>query len=276
MSAGPNSNKKTIPFIKMNGAGNDFVIFDARQNEIFLDAAKIKKIADRQSKHRGCDQVIVIKHSPTFDCEMEIYNSDGSLSGACGNATRCVAGMLFEEKKLSEVKIKTIAGVLKAWPQGNLVAVNMGTPSFDWKQIPLSKPMEKIRLHDLEFYVVNVGNPHAVTFVDSALSDKNFAAIGRSVEVDPLFPQKINVEFAKIISDDLIEVRVWERGAGETKACGSGACAVAVLAMKENLIKSRKVTIRFEGGDLIVEWKKDFSIVMTGGYEKEFDGKVEV
>jgi len=272
-----NNNKTKTQFIKMNGAGNDFIIFDARQKQVSLTAEKIKKIADRKNKHKGCDQVIVIKKSPLeADCEMEIYNADGSLSGACGNATRCVATILFEEKNYSAatpiIKIKTIAGVLKAWTNGNLISVDMGKPTFDWNRIPLAKNIEKPTIHGFEFFTVNVGNPHAVSFIKAPLTDEKFFEVGPKVETDKIFPQKTNVEFAQIISDDLIEVRVWERGAGETMACGTGACAVATLAMKNNLIKNRKVTTRFKGGDLIIEWQKDSSIVMTGNATKEFDG----
>jgi diaminopimelate epimerase len=273
-----------FPFIKMNGAGNDFIIFDARKNHISLTAEKIREIADRKSKHMGCDQIIVIQKSAEADCEMEIYNADGSLSGACGNATRCVASILFEEKENAHVesankaiiKIKTIVGVLETWIKGSLISVNMGKPNFDWQKIPLAyaKDTQKISLQGFDFACVNVGNPHAVSFIKTPLTDEKFFKVGPKVEADTIFPQKTNVEFARIISDDLIEVRVWERGTGETLACGSGACAVAVLAIKNNLVKSKKITTRFKGGDLIIEWQDDYSIVMTGGYIKEFEGMI--
>jgi len=249
----------TLPFVKMSGAGNDFVIFDARKTDVFLTSEQIKKISDR--KNIGCDQLIVIKNSTEADCEMEIYNSDGSKSGACGNATRCVASLL--EKP--EVKIKTAAGILKCWRVNDLISVNMGEPKF----------AEDVALHGFNFSCVDVGNPHAVTFLDAKISDEKFCDVGPKIELDKIFPNKTNVEFAQIISNNLIEVRVWERGAGETLACGSGACAVAVAAIKKNLVQSKKITIRFKGGDLEIEWNND-SIVMTGGYTKIFDGEIDL
>lgn len=247
----------------MNGAGNDFVIFDARKNNITLTSKQIQKISDR--KNIGCDQLIILqKAQDDFDVLMEIYNSDGSKSGACGNATRCVAALLFEESKQAEVKIKTAAGILECTNNGDLISVNMGKPKFT----------ENTSLFGFNFKCVDVGNPHAVTFLSDKISDAKFFEIGPKVETHSFFPHKTNVEFARILSDDLIEVRVFERGAGETLACGSGACAVAVLAMKNSLIKSKKVTIRFKGGDLIIEQKDDSSIIMTGGYEKIFSGEI--
>lgn len=274
MSAEQNLN---LSFVKMSGVGNDFVIFDARQNAIHLTPKKIQKISDR--KNIGCDQLILIKNSTAADCLMEIYNSDGSLSGACGNATRCVAAILFSEKdSAQEIKIQTIAGILKCWKSDNLISVNMGIPNFDWQKIPLAHETnsQKILLDNFEFACANLGNPHAVTFISNTLSDAEFFDIGPKVETNSIFPQKTNVEFAQILSDDLIEVRVWERGAGETLACGSGACAVAVLAIKKGLVKSKKITTRFKGGDLIIEWSGENSgMVMTGGFEKLFDGKLD-
>lgn len=265
-------NHKKIPFIKMSGAGNDFVIFDARKTAVSLTAQQIKKISQR--KNIGCDQLIILKNSSGADCEMEIYNSDGSLSGACGNATRCVAS-LFDK---TEVKIKTAAGILKCWKNGNLISVDMGVPNFEAKKIPLSLEVDsqKIALFGFEFSCVNVGNPHAVTFIKKPLSDKEFFEVGPKVETNSLFPQKTNVEFAQILSDNLIEVRVWERGAGETLACGTGACAVGILAIRKNLVKNKKVTTRFKGGDLEIEWHGDgTSVIMTGGYDKIFDGVID-
>jgi len=269
MSAELQNQNHKIPFIKMNGAGNSFVIFDARKNPVFLTSEQIIKISDK--KNIGCDQLIIMRGGKNVDCEMEIYNSDGSLSGACGNATRCVASILFSDPttSLAElVKIKTAAGILKCRRDGNLISVDMGIPTFE---------KDKILLHGFEFNCVDVGNPHAVTFIAKPLSDEQFFAVGPSVETDSYFPQKTNVEFARIISDDLIEVRVWERGAGETLACGTGACAVGILAIKRNLIKNNRVITRFKGGDLTIEWNGvGTSVIMTGGYEKEFEGHFSV
>lgn len=261
----------------MSGAGNDFVIFDARHANIILTTSQITKVSNRD--YLGCDQVIVIKDSSQADCLMEIYNADGSLSGACGNATRCVASILMEEKKHREVKIKTAAGILKCWKRGDLISVDMGFPNFTWDKIPLSHEADsqKIALQDLEFACVNVGNPHAVTFISDDLSDEDFFRIGPKVECDEIFPQKINVEFAQIISDDLIKVRVWERGAGETLACGSGACAVAIIAIKKHLVNKNKITTRFKGGDLMIEWNGNGSaVIMTGDYQQISAGEIEL
>lgn len=262
-----------MKFIKMNGAGNDFVIFDARKQLVELSSKQIKNISDR--KNIGCDQLIVMRASTDADIEMIIYNSDGSISGACGNATRCVASLLDG----AEVKIKTAAGILQCKKNGDLISVNMGKPRFDWDAIPLTKNIDsqKISLEGLEFACLNIGNPHAVTFISAPLQDKVFFDIGPKIENNSLFPKKTNVEFAQIISDDLINVRVWERGAGETLACGSGACAVGILAIKHGLVSGNKVTTRFKGGDLIIEWNGDRSaVIMTGGYEKEFEGNYEL
>ena len=294
-SSGFKASGRKISFVKMSGAGNDFVIFDARKRTIHFSNEQIKKICDR--KNIGCDQLIVIKNSNTKTessketdgfktAAMEIYNPDGSVSGACGNATRCVASILLLEQKTSQIKIKTAAGILNCWQLANLddelISVNMGVPAFDWQKIPLAlqTDSQKVQLFGLEFSCVNVGNPHAVAFIDQNLSDKSFFEIGPKVENNPLFLQKTNVEFARILSERLIEVRVWERGVGETLACGSGACAVAILAIKKNLTLEKKITIRFKGGDLIIEWNgnaENFEtpVIMTGGYKKIFSGEID-
>lgn len=258
-----------FPFVKMSGAGNDFVIFDARSQEISLSADDIKNISDR--KNIGCDQLIVIKNSQDADCFMQIYNSDGSTSSTCGNATICVASILMKEKKSDFVKIKTAADLLECSKYSDsLISVKMGIPKFSWDKIPLSKKMDsqKVEIDGFNFACVNVGNPHAVSFIPSSLSDEEFFRMGKKVESHEYFPQKVNVEFVQIKKDDLLEVRVFERGAGETLACGSGACAVACAAIKNNFVSSKKITTRFKGGDLIVEWsgEDDACIVMTGGY----------
>ena len=266
------NNSKQIHFTKMSGAGNDFVIFDARNQDLQLSIEQIKKISNRNII--GCDQLIIIRNFEGVDCLMEIYNSDGSISGACGNATRCVASLLDGD----EVKIKTAAGILECRKQDDLISVNMGVPKFLWQEIPLSQEADsqKLLLENFEFACLNIGNPHAVTFIDKPLDDKKFFDVGKKVENNSIFKNKTNVEFAQIISDDLIEVRVWERGAGETLACGSGACAVGILAMKKSLIKKNKVTTRFRGGDLIIEWNGlGSAVIMTGEYEVEFFGVVD-
>ncbi|MFT6106234.1 MAG: diaminopimelate epimerase [Rickettsiales bacterium] len=266
-----------MDFLKMNGAGNDFVIIDAvkNKNALELTSQQISKICNRSNV--GCDQFIVLKDSSEADILMEIYNSDGSISGACGNATRCVASILMAEKECDEVNIKTVTGILNAKKEGNLIAVNMGQPKFDWQEIPL---LNKKNTEDFvaegfpqyRFSAVNMGNPHIVTFVDQYLSDETFLRDGKALEIHPLFPQKTNVEFVKIISPNHIKVRVWERGAGETLACGSGACAVAVAAIRANLVPRCKIKISFKGGDLFIDWRQNGDVIMIGGFEKTFSG----
>lgn len=265
-----------IPFVKMSGAGNDFVIFDARKNPLHFSPQQIAKICDR--KIIGCDQLIIIRNSSTEDCLMEIYNADGSSSATCGNATRCVASILMNEKNVDQIKIKTSAALLECWREGDLISVNMGIPNFDWQKIPLTEEQDsqKISLFGFDFSCVNLGNPHVVTFIDQPLSDKKFSEIAPQISFNKIFPKQANVEFAQILNSDLIEVRVFERGAGETLACGSGACAVGILAIKNNLTKSKKITTRFKGGDLQIEWNGEgSSVIMTGGYKKIFSGELD-
>ena len=247
----------------MSGAGNDFAIFDARKSNITLTSNQIQKISER--KNIGCDQLIILKNSDGCDVLMEIYNSDGSMSGACGNATRCVASLIIDETNKQKIKIKTAARILECWKSGDEISVNMGK----------AKLTPNVTLYGFDFLCVDVGNPHAVTFLPVEIANEKFFEVGPKVEKDKFFPNKTNVEFAQILADDLIAVRVFERGAGETLACGSGACAVGVLAIKNSLVKSKKVTIRFKGGDLKIELLDDDSIIMTGGYEKIFSGEID-
>jgi diaminopimelate epimerase len=267
-----------IPFVKMSGIGNDFIIFDGRKQEIKLSKTEIAKFCNR--KNIGCDQLIIIKKSISANCLMEIYNADASTSAACGNATRCVAAIIFDEERTANITIETAAGILKCQKVAEeLIAVEIAIPNFDWQKIPLAREIDsqKITLHGFNFATVNVGNPHAVSFVEEIPNDDVFFDIAPKVCFNELFLKQINVEFAKIISDELIEVRVFERGAGETLACGTGACAVGILAIKHNLVKSKKITIRFKGGDLLITWNNENSyVVMTGSYEKIFDGIVEI
>jgi diaminopimelate epimerase len=267
-----------IDFIKMSGLGNDFVIIDARERNYEFLPNLIIKIANR--KNIGCDQLILLKNSLVADISIEIYNVDSSKSGACGNATRCVAGLLMKEKNLKKVSIETVSGILQAWIDNNLIAVNMGKPKFDWPEIPLSTKIDSQklifnRICQYQFGAVNIGNPHIVTFIKQSLSDKEFFTIAPQLEIHPLFVQKTNIEFAQILSLNHIKVRVWERGVGETMACGSGACAVAILAIKQNLIPRQKTIISFKGGDLFIDWLKDDSTIMIGDYQKIFSGTID-
>ncbi len=282
MSAAPNLNQiKTrdkLNFTKMSGAGNDFIIFDERKKPLNFSPKEIQKISER--KNIGCDQFIILKNSQKAQCFMEIFNSDGSTSGACGNATRCVAAIIFDENPDQKIiTIQTIAGILECKKNTDkTISVNMGIPKFNWQSIPLANEInsQKIALFNHIFSSVNIGNPHAVTFLNKNLSDEDFFSIGSKVEVHEFFPQKTNVEFAKLINENLIEVRVWERGVGETMACGTGACAVGILAIKHEITKSKKIITRFKGGDLEISWGGEGKpVIMSGGYQKIFQGEID-
>lgn len=260
-----------LNFLKMNAAGNDFIIFDARNSKIELSDIYIQKLCNRTNI--GCDQLAILKKSSRAQCFMEIYNQDGSPSAVCGNLTRCVAALIMEEEKSSAIVIETAAGLLNCWRHsndkisGDNISVEMAVPIFE----------KNFSYQDLDFFCVNMGNPHAVIFVDYMPQDVDFFDIAPKVEIDPFFVKKTNVEFAKIISDKIIEVRVWERGAGETLACGSGACAVVAAAIKNKLIAGNKIITRFKGGDLTIEWSgnEKSPIIMTGGYKKVFAGVLD-
>lgn len=271
-------NMKKIPFVKMNGAGNDFVIIDQRQQQHNLTKNDIINICDR--KIIGCDQLILISNSKNADCFMSIYNKDGSQSATCGNATRCVASIILNENKNSQkILIETLAGNLECWNHNSkMISVKMGIPKFNWQEIPLSKESNTQGLDILgyKFYCVNIGNPHAVAFFQKTISNNDLYEIGPKIENHQFFPEKTNVEFAVIKSDKLIEAKVWERGSGETKACGSGACAIAVTAIKNDFIKNNEVEIKFPGGSTFINWDKKNSVIMTGYYDREFNGNYEV
>lgn len=269
-----------IPFLKMNGVGNDFVIIDERQQSYNLSCQNIINICDRKNGI-GCDQLVIIQNSAEANCFMAIYNQDGSRSATCGNATRCVAAIIFDEdKNLDQISIATLAGSLECWKSSqNMISVRMGIPEFSWSKIPLSKAIDtqNLEIFDYKFYCVNVGNPHAVTFLTKMINDDEFLKIGPQIENHQLFPEKINVEFAVIKSDSKITARVWERGSGETKACGSGACAIAITAIKNNFVNKNEIEIEFPGGSTFIKWPNDQeSVIMTGTYIKEFSGYYEL
>ncbi|GAM99539.1 diaminopimelate epimerase [alpha proteobacterium U9-1i] len=264
-------------YFKMNGTGNDFVIIDARsRGSMPLSAAQVKAIADRKSGV-GCDQVIAIERSIRGDAFMRIWNQDGGEVTACGNATRCVAWMLMEEGGANSRRIETGAGMLYAERAGNgLITVDMGSPLLRWEEIPVARAMDTARL---DFSIdglsgpggVNMGNPHAVFFVDD-VSAVPIESIGPKVEHDPLFPQRVNVGFAEVRSAERIRLRVWERGVGLTKACGTGACAAVVAAHRQGRT-GRNVEIIADGGSLQIEWRAgDDRVLMTGPVELEGTG----
>ncbi|MGV3554386.1 MAG: diaminopimelate epimerase [Croceibacterium sp.] len=259
-----------IPFIKMHGLGNDFVVLDGRDGKLPpLEAQAARAIADRHTGI-GCDQVIVLEPSEIADFRMRIRNADGGEVEACGNATRAVA-MLHGEP----VEIETVAGVLSARPEDGGVAVDMGEPEFGWEEIPLSDAMDTLDMpvgwDELERpTAVNIGNPHVVFFVPDC--DKiELEHLGPAIETDPLFPERINVNVATIEAPDAIRLRVWERGAGLTRACGTGACATAVAAMRRKLV-GREVVVSLPGGQLLISWGEDGRVTMTGPASESFRG----
>jgi len=236
-----------IKAFKMDGLGNDFVIIDQRDKSINLNKDQIIKICDRN--YIGCDQLILIKKNSQTDAGLEFYNSDGSVSGACGNGTRCVADLLAKEKKKEEIILWTSGGILKSRIlRDNLVETEIGISKTNWNEIPLSKNLDtknlNIKILDknnkehIGGTAVNVGNPHLIFFVD-IIENYNLEKIGPEIENHKFFPEKCNVTLAKVVNKNLIKVRVWERGAGLTKACGTAACATAVAANINKLIEKK-------------------------------------
>ena len=256
---------------KMDGLGNDFVILDQRFNEIILTKEQIIKICSRS--FIGCDQLIIINNSEDNDGDLIFYNSDGSESSACGNGTRCVAYLISEENNKKEINLRTKSGILNSKIlDRNLVETVIGVARTDWKEIPISHKIDtknlNLRIEDKnknEYFggtAVNVGNPHTIFFVDR-LENYNLSEIGPSLEKNKLFPDRCNITLAEIENSKKIFVKVWERGAGLTKACGSAACATA-FASKINGFTENEVDIAFELGNLSISINKNNSIKMKG------------
>ena len=273
---------RSIPFRKMNGLGNDFVVLDARARALPLGADALRAIADRK-EGIGCDQIIALEPSRRADVFMRIWNADGGEVGACGNAARCVAAIVAAERGEKSVSIETESGVLAALAGADgTVTVDMGAPRFAWNEIPLSEPFHDTRRIELQIgpidapvlhtpSVVNVGNPHALFFVDDVAAH-DLAKFGPMLEHHPLFPERANISLVQVLSQDHLRVRTWERGAGLTRACGTAACAAAVAAARLKLA-GRKVSVSLPGGDLLIEWREgDGHILMTGPYALDFEG----
>ena len=259
-----------VPFLKMHGLGNDFVIIDARETESPITSQVAKAIGERHFGV-GYDQLVVMTNSQKADVELIFWNSDGSLSDACGNASRCVARLIMDENNSEEITLKTGSGVLLARKGSNgFISVNMGHPQLDWDLIPLK---EKVDLLELPIEgrpaAVGMGNPHCVFVVDD-VNLVDLVSWGSKIEAHELFPKKTNVEFIQIIDRKNIRQRTFERGAGETLACGSGACAVAVAAHLKGLTE-RNVNIYLDGGQLSIDWLED-GIWMTGPTSFVFKG----
>ncbi len=284
-----------IDFIKMHGLGNDFILIDCIQQVNIINNLDFKAVS-KQLCHRrfgiGADQVLLLCPSDTADFQMKIHNADGSEVEMCGNGIRCLAKYIWD-RNLSEKRIldiETLAGIVKPEKAGDLVKVDMGEPIFEPERIPVNiknlpsttlkngKVIVDYRLdiEDRPFKItcVSMGNPHAVIFVDDVT---NFPVTyyGPMVETHSLFPKKVNVEFIEVLSSDTIKMRVWERGSGETMACGTGASAAAVASNIKGLT-DKKVTVQLLGGDLIVDWAADNHVYMTGPAVEVYQGRIQI
>jgi len=259
-----------LPFMKMHGLGNDFVVIDARRRTLPVTAALAQALGDRHMGV-GFDQLAVIETDEAADARLTFYNADGSLSAACGNATRCIARYLMDEGALPALTLRTERGLLAAEDAGNgLTRVNMGAPMLDWDQIPLAQPTDTLHLPIPGDPVgTGMGNPHCTFFV----ADAEAVALGTdgpAFEHHPLFPERTNVEFVQVLSHDAIRLRIWERGTGITLASGSCSCAAAVAAARRGLT-GRRVTVHVDGGTLQIDWRED-GVWMTGPTAHVFDG----
>jgi diaminopimelate epimerase len=271
---------RDTPFIKMHGLGNDFVVIDARARKLALDETTVRVIADRHLGV-GCDQLLVLEKPKTrgADVFMRIRNADGSEAEACGNGARCVADLVMREKGKDRITIETVAGLLEANAAGEQrVGVDMGQPRLAWREIPLARDCDTLNVPlSLGPLVVPVctsmGNPHATFFVDDAEAI-DLAALGPRLEHDPIFPERANIGIVQVLSLERLRFRVWERGAGITIACGTGACAALVAAARRGLT-GRKAEVVLDGGTLEIEWRADGHVLMTGAVAVSFHGTLD-
>jgi len=268
---------------KMDGLGNDFIIFDRRKKSMSLTKDQIIKISDRNNI--GCDQVIFIELDEKNNTFLRFYNSDGSEISACGNGSRCVADLLMKENNIRKISFKTKVGTLEAeLNDKNLVCINMGQPNFKWNKIPLSKEMNnknleiKIKNNDgkeiIGGFSLSIGNPHIIFFVED-FNQFNLKDIGPRIENHDYFPEKCNVTLASIKNKKHVKIKVWERGAGLTKACGTAACATVVAGFTLNLTE-RSTNIEFSEGLLNINWKENNNIYMTGKVSEIKKIKVDI
>ncbi|MFW5654443.1 MAG: diaminopimelate epimerase [Roseicyclus sp.] len=259
-----------LPFMKMHGLGNDFVVIDARVTPVTVSPALARAIADR-NRGVGFDQLAIIEPDAEADLRLRFLNADGSPSAACGNATRCIARHEMEMRGCARLSIRTGRGLLEARDAGRgLTSVNMGKPLTDWADIPLSRAVDTLHLPlDGDPVATSMGNPHCTFFVADAEAI-DLAERGAAVENDPLFPERTNVQFAQMLGPDRMRVRVWERGAGVTLASGSSSCAVAVAAARRGLT-GREVRITLDGGDILIDWRET-GVWMTGPTAHVFSG----
>jgi diaminopimelate epimerase len=268
-----------LPFRKMHGLGNDFVVVDARARAVSLDPAAVRAIADRRTGV-GFDELLIIERPRDGgDAFMGVRNADGSVSASCGNGARCVAGLLMTETGKDKIVLETAAGPVIAWrAERDLIAVDMGPAYAAWNEIPLREAHDTLHVPVSEGplkdpVAVSVGNPHAVFFVpDVAAID--LATIGAKLERHPMFPERANIEIVQVLGRKHLRMRVWERGAGITRACGTGACAVGVAAARRG-VADRAVTITLDGGDLQIVWREDGHVIMTGPIAESFSGTLD-
>lgn len=271
-------------FVKMHGLGNDFAIFDGRAEKVDFTTAQIQAMGDRRTGI-GFDQMVIIDPPKSADTDafMRIYNADGGEVGACGNVSRCVAKMLINETKKEAVYLETKAAKLEGKMKGDKVTVDMGLVYLEWQKIPLSHEEDTLDLSAVAEGVlkhpvaVNVGNPHAVFFLQhKEIEDVPLEKLGPRVENHALFPEKVNVEVAHVLERDRVRMRVWERGVGITRACGTGACAVVVAGVRRGLT-DRRATVELDGGELEIEWREsDNHVLMTGPVAESFRGEIEI
>jgi diaminopimelate epimerase len=275
-------NAPMTAFVKMHGLGNDFVVFDARDGAVNLTPARAKAVADRHFGV-GCDTVAIIRPGGAeTDASILFYNADGSETESCFNATRCVARLLLDERGLARVKLDTQGGMLICSDAGKgQVMVDMGPPRLDWSQVPLASEVDTANFPldvggaSLPASAVSMGNPHCVLFVPDA-EKAPLTTLGPKIETLPFFPKRTNVEFAQVLDQTRIRMRVWERGVGVTLACGTGACATAVSAIRRGLT-GRKVEVVLDGGSLMIEWcEEDGHVLMTGPTAMPFRGRLDL
>jgi diaminopimelate epimerase len=268
------------PFLKMHGLGNDFVVLDARQRPVGLDEAAVRAIADRRTGV-GFDEMLIVEpaRDGQGDAFMGVRNADGSVAEACGNGARCVAWLLMQERGVDHILIETLGGLIEAKTTADgRVSVDMGPARTEWRDIPLAAPADTLHLPLTQGpladpVAVSMGNPHAVFFVPDAEA-VDLTALGPVLEHHPMFPQRANIEVAQILAPGRIRMRVWERGAGITRACGSGACAVQVAAARRGLA-GREGEILLDGGPLTIAWRGDGHVIMTGPVAITFAGTLD-
>ncbi len=269
--------KSSIKLIRMNGAGNTFVIHDSTDNNIKINKNFINYLLDSK-KIKKFDQFVEIDRSENSDAKVTFWNIDGSEAEMCGNALRCISSLILNKKNIRECHIETIKRNIKCWKKNEKIFVDIGKPILSWNEIPLKENITMASTVEIEllsppcnlpkFSAVNVGNPHAIFFFDDKMP--NLLEVGKSIEENEMFPMKVNVSFAKVIDNKNIKLNVWERGAGITQACGSAACATAVASANLGYT-NREVNVILPGGNIEINWQNNDHIVMTGPYE--FDGE---